>query len=480
MGEHSNKQPILNESWRISFSRKLKKFLENSQKAVTHTLAKMWIASSLVWWTMATEATTATFVPEAVATITTMTPTTSAAIKTISLGTAIALASACDRPDITPPTAEVVNREVSISWWETLRISGTRVYIWNTPVFRFNDDVSTNLNITVTFNWKSISSWFVFNETWTLSAKATDEAKNTSTTVTSKVNTSNKAPSIDLKKSQIDVSKWKVVSIEWNKLIIWWETVATWSDDKTQNCKVSLTINGKEVKSWDTLKDDGTLVLTITDENWESSTVNIKLNATNNAPEINLKQSEVNAFWWVKVNITDNKLLLWGEEVASRSDDRTENCTVSLKFNGKEIQSWDTISWAGKLSLTVTDSEWKSSNKEITVTNEPIKWLENLKNLNMQVDKEVDLLKWISFPNWVELVKVEIEIDGQRYEVSDPNHYIPQYPWTCNIIFTIRLNSWDTTEVKSDTLTIKSLEYNTIKINNIRPVDILPIIWQVQ
>jgi hypothetical protein len=176
----------------------------------------------------------------------------------------------------------------------------------------------------------------------------------------------------------------------------------------------------------------------------------------------------------VKVNITDNKLLLWGEEVASRSDDRTENCTVSLKFNGKEIQSWDTINWAGKLSLTVTDSEWKSSNKEITVTNEPIKWLENLKNLNMQVDKEVDLLKWISFPNWVELVKVEIEIDGHRYEVSDPNHYIPQYPWTCNIIFTVKWNSWNIVEVKSDTLTIKWLEYNSININNIDPESLVP------
>ena len=41
MGERSNKQPNLNESSKTSFSKKVKKFLENSEKAVTHVLAKM-------------------------------------------------------------------------------------------------------------------------------------------------------------------------------------------------------------------------------------------------------------------------------------------------------------------------------------------------------------------------------------------------------------------------------------------------------
>ena len=308
-----NQSDNLNESSIQSLSKKTKLFLKNTKKAVRDTLAKVWIASTIAWWTVAPAATS--FIPETVATINIMATTTWVSVKTITLWTAAALAAACEHPDITPPNVEVVNREISISWWEALRISGNQVYIWNNLVFRCSDDVSTNLNISVTFNWKPISSWFVFNEWGTINGKATDEAGNQSSNASSKVNLLNNAPVIDLKQSQVDISKEKVVYFDSSKLVIWWETIATWSDDKTQNCKVSLTLDGKEVKSWDTLKTAGTLILTVTDAEWKSSSVNITLNVVNNAPEITLKQSQINIYWETQVTISNDKLLLWGEQM---------------------------------------------------------------------------------------------------------------------------------------------------------------------
>ena len=56
----------------------------------------------------------------------------------------------------------------------------------------------------------------------------------------------------------------------------------------------------------------------------------------------------------------------------------------------------------------------------------------------MQVDQEVNLLNWITFWNGVSLVKVEIEMDWQTTQISDPQHYVPSYPWQCTIILTVK------------------------------------------
>ena len=83
----------------------------------------------------------------------------------------------------------------------------------------------------------------------------------------------------------------------------------------------------------------------------------------------------------------------------------------------------------------------------------------------MQVDQEINLLNWVTFGNWAELIKTEIEIDGQRTEIADPTHYTPAYPWTCSIILTVKNKDGKVTEYKVDNLTIKPLEYNEAIIN---------------
>ena len=199
------------------------------------------------------------------------------------------------------------------------------------------------------------------------------------------------------------------------------------------------------------------------------------------APTIDVSISEVDITWWKEIKISGNKLYIWDKLVASRSDDKTANCNVSLTLNWKSITSWTILEENWTLSIKVSD--WANNSKTATVklqSNSPIFWLESLKNLNMQVDQEIDLLKWITLWNWVELVKTEIEMDGQKVEISDPKHYTPAYPWTCSIILIVKDKNWETKEYKVDQLNIKALEYKAMSINNIKPSDILPILKQAE
>ena len=272
-------------------------------------------------------------------------------------------------------------------------------------------------------------------------------------------------PTINLLSSSIDITWGKEVRISGNQLYIWSTPIASRSDETTKNCKVELSINWKPVTSWTIISEEWTLTIKVTDAAGNTKNASLTLNI-NNAPEITVDKYEINIFWWAKINISDNKLMIWDETVASRKDESWKKLTVSLNFNWQPVKSWDTIDWAWKLSITITNEKWKSSSTEITVTNDAIYWLETLKNASMKVDQEINLLNWITFANWVELVKTEIEIDGKRNTISDPSHYTPQYPWTCNIIFTVQWKNGETTEIKVDNLTIKPLDYKEVTINN--------------
>ena len=354
MKKNRNNQINLQKWPKKSISQKTNDLLSKFEKSVRDAIAATWIAIS-------------TLVPSSVESLT-VAPT----IAKITIPTAAAIMTACEREDLTPPTIDAKS-SIDISWWEQVRISGNQLYIWNNMVASWHDDVSATCTAYVTLKWNNIV-WKPLNESCTVNLKVTDEAGN-------------------------------------------------------------------------------------------PANASINVNMLNNAPIITAKSS-VNIFWWEKITISNNQLFLWDEEIASRSDDKTQNCTVLVKFNDKEVKSWETINPTGKndkISITVTDDKGKYDSKEINVTNDTIKWLESLKNLNMQVDQEVDLLKWISMADWIELVKVEVEIDKKRYEIADPHHYTPEYPWTCNIIFTVKLKSWETREVKPEnSLTIKALEYNPI------------------
>lgn len=195
-------------------------------------------------------------------------------------------------------------------------------------------------------------------------------------------------------------------------------------------------------------------------------------------PTIMLNQAEVEVTGGKEVRISEAQLFVGDALAASWKDDVSKKCTVQLYLNGKNISSGTALSEEWALGVKVSDEAGNSQNAEIKLTVQ-YSWLENLKNVSLQVDQETDLLNGITFGNGAKLEKVEIEIDGQKIEISDPHHYTPSYPWTCSIMLTIKDKDGNIVEHKADNLTIKPLDYQAVEINDIKPVDILPIIGQV-
>ena len=398
-------------------------------------------------------------------------------IAPITIWTSTALVTACGEKQLTiedkKPTIDLKISTIDITWGKKVNIENNTLYIWGQKVATWSDNETKNCTVTLLLNWERILSWDTISKPGTLTLQVMDWAQQSvSKTIQLTETIVNNAPTIDVKKPEVDVSQWKEVIISDDKLTIWWEEIATWSDDRTKKCDVSLSLDWKEVKSKDVLKDAGTLTLTVTDEEEKSDTKTIKLNVVNNAPVIKVEKEQLNIYWGSTVNISNNQLMLWDELMASWSDDRTENCKVTLMFNWSEVKSWDTLDlgWQPewKLTLTISDNEWKSSSMEFTLTNEApeiISWLENLQSLNLKVEKEVNLLQWLTFANWVSLKKVEVEINWVRTSVQDPTHYTPEYPWDITIILTVD-NNW-VEEIKEVTITCAPLDYIAPSFNSV-------------
>jgi hypothetical protein len=122
--------------------------------------------------------------------------------------------------------------------------------------------------------------------------------------------------------------------------------------------------------------------------------------------------------------------------------------------------------------LTVTNNQGRSSTAEITLVNGVV--IGEARIGDMQVDEETDLLAGITFVEGATLVKTEIEQDGQLTEITDPQHFTPEYPGECTLIFTVNGKNGDVAEVKVENLTINPLEYVAMEISNINPEDLMP------
>lgn len=184
-----------------------------------------------------------------------------------------------------------------------------------------------------------------------------------------------------------------------------------------------------------------------------------------NAPAITLLMMEANVFGGAVVEHTDSSLLIGGEKVAEWTAGTWRVKSVDLSFDGKGISSGSILSQKGTLMLTVTNDGGKSSTKGITLKDDAITGLQSLDGV-LKVDSEVDLLSGITIAKGAELAKTEMVKDGQRTEISDPHHFTPEYPGQCSIVFTVRGLDGNTAEVTADNLTIKSLEYKEVSIDN--------------
>lgn len=424
-------------------------------------------------------------------------PSTWKHIKDITAATLAALLlfpSCHDDLDTTPPRIDVIQKNIEISWWEALRVNGNQVYIWNTLVFRCSDDVSENPTKSFTFSWNPISPWYSFDKSGSISMKATDEAWNVSNAATSQINKKEVADEIkcSLHKSEVNISKWDKITRNGKEIFIWSEKIFAWDSDD-----YAFSINfgdNKNIQLPYTLENSGDITFTLTNK-WKSGTWTTKVTIdevdNNKSPEITRKYPEdkiPNILWWVTVNMKNNQLLFWNTVMYEWKDDNTETCSPSLnvKWSTEKIKTWETIKDWGTLSYTLTDEKWKSTSVEFSIESKGID-LTNFNNINMQVGQETDLLKWISIPSGIQISKVEVETNWQRQEIKGNNgHYLytPTQPWTCYIYVTQKWEFWNTYVEKSkNPLTIKDIEhpeYQAITINNIKPVDILPIIGQIE
>ena len=295
-----------------------------------------------------------------------------------------------------------------------------------------------------------------------LTACSSDEPENPRDTV---------APTVNVSQHDVDISWWKQIRVSWNQLYIWDILVASWTDNVTKNCKVELSLNWKIISSWTTVSEEWYLTVKVSDDAGNTKTIDIKLNVTQNAPSITVNKYDVNVFWWVTVNVNNNQLLFWNEVIATRTDEDLWSCQYKLNFNWHEIKAWDVINESWKFTLSVTNKLWKSSVVEINITNDAIYGLENLRQALLKVDQEINLLNWLTFADGAELIKTEVEMDGKRSVIADPSHYVPEYPWVCDIIFTVKWRNGNSEECRVDNLNINALDYNAPTINTANMVN---------
>lgn len=92
------------------------------------------------------------------------------------------------------------------------------------------------------------------------------------------------------------------------------------------------------------------------------------------APTITVLVSNYNVdiFGGSTLTISGTKLLLDGEEVASWTDKNTATCKVTVQCNGKDVASGAKLSEQGKLVITVTNENGKSTQATVTLTSDTI------------------------------------------------------------------------------------------------------------
>ena len=296
-----------------------------------------------------------------------------------------------------------------------------------------------------------------------------------------------KAPVISVSLSSVNVIGGQEATLGTSELKIGTKTVATWKDDVSKTCKAGLELDGKAISSGTKLSEPGKLKLTVTDEAGNSSSTEITLTKTDSqAPEIQVKIAEKNVVAGVKVNVEGDQLFFDDQVAASWKDDYSETLTVNVQYfpenssTGKAIESGETLFDAGKLQIAVQDDAKNKSTAEIKLTSVAITGLESLMGKELTVDVPVNLLEGLTIAEGLTLQKVEIEQDGQRSEIANPKAFSPQIPGTIGIVLTLARTDGSTIEVKVDNLTVKGIQYQTMKITDLKPVEILPIIGQIE
>ncbi len=190
--------------------------------------------------------------------------------------------SACDdkENDIQPPVITVAVREVNVIGGAEITIGERELFIDHKMVVAWQDDVSNLCHTAVSLNGKSIHSGMKLNETGTLILSVSDEAGNESSESITLISKDFVAPKITLLINEKNVIAGTTVSVGDNQLHFDEQVAANWSDDYTDECKVSLslaTADGtvKEVPSGTRITEAGTFEITVRDNDGNATSDSI-------------------------------------------------------------------------------------------------------------------------------------------------------------------------------------------------------------
>jgi hypothetical protein len=165
-----------------------------------------------------------------------------------------------------------------------VKINDNKLIIWDDVVCSWADDNEGSIiKPKLTLNGKEIPQWHIISGKGKLTITITDDSdKKKARDI--KINIINKAPEVKVIKPEVDVTWWKKVEVQNNNLLIWGDKVVEWSDDHTQNCTVTLSLNGNDVNLWDTLNEWWILTIRVIDKDWYESIrdINLHISYTDN------------------------------------------------------------------------------------------------------------------------------------------------------------------------------------------------------
>lgn len=374
-----------------------------------------------------------------------------------------------DDKDTKAPTITLVTSAVGVYGGKTVAVADGKLSIGETEVAIWTDDKSevskcmADLAFTASATGsksETITSGATLDKTGLLALTVTDEAGNSSSkdiTLTE----DNNAPELTVLKDNVDVYGGKTVTAADNTLSIGAEPVLQWTDDHGDECTLALELDGTSVNLCDEVSTAGTLKITVSDSKGLGTEASIILTENNSAPEVTILKEYVNVFGGKAVTINGHVLSIGEDAALQWSDDHGDECTLALDLDSTSVNIGDDVSTAGTLKITVTDSKGLGTEASITLTDQIVFGMESLDGLDLQIDKEVNLISGLSFYEGWSLAKVEIEKDGVRTEVTEPEHYISSIAGDIVIIITLTDGS-KTAEFKSGSLTVKPISYTSV------------------
>lgn len=500
MSESKKEQPILNEITQESVTengKRSSRLRRSVRKVITEVCMATSVTSPII-----PELASSAVASEVAATVAATTAATWVASKAITLAAAVELINACERPDNQKPRVEIPPKYkswITIRKPEILKIQDNNVYLWSEIIGTCVDDESWIRSISVTIDGKPASSWTVVDKSCKIRISCKDNSANENPSEVKTVEVTyenNEKPKYSFHKESINVAKWANVDKNGKSVLVWWEKTFAWdSDDYTLTVK----LGGEDItdklpfslgKTW-----GQNLEYILTNEkNWQSDSrvtkVTVEKVDNDEAPEIVSKYNwEINIIGWVDVTKADNQLLFWDVILFEWTDDNTKDLDMSfeIKTNWEKWEEawktvktdWEILEW----KFTVRDGGWKSNCKEFSMKSKGID-LKNLNNIDMRVGKNIDLLPWISDSDGLQIVKVEIEINGKRYEVdkNERHNYVPNQTWKCYIYVTEKGPFGNVYEDNSKELIINKeyREWKSIPISNLDAGKVLPKINQIQ